>query len=166
MFSCPEQDPDPLGSRNLGMFGDPEPIHEQKQSKIILKFSLKWTLMYNSNVLCRACLHFFFIDHQSVRELRITRILKDAVFQGRNVLGPNEQSVEFFPRRGGISSHTCLFLAPTSSPPLPPPHQAWPLSLRFPPPSFSPPPPPSQAPLFQRRAGLSVSRAPTGACSL
>ncbi len=45
-----------------------------------------------------------------MRELRITRILKDAVFQGRNVLGPNEQSVEFFPRRGGISSHTCLFL--------------------------------------------------------
>ena len=68
---------------------------------------------------CRACLHFFFIDRQSVRELRITRILKDAVFQGRNVLGPNEQSVEFFPRRGGISSHTCLFLAPTSSPPPP-----------------------------------------------
>ncbi len=29
---------------------------------------------------CRACLHFFFIDHQSVRELRITRIPKDAVF--------------------------------------------------------------------------------------
>ena len=67
---------------------------------------------------CRACLHFFFIDHQSVRELRITRILKDAVFQGRNVLGPNEQSVEFFPRRGGISSHTCLF-SPQLPPPLP-----------------------------------------------
>ncbi len=46
--------------------------------------------------MCRACLHFFFIGRQSVRELRITRILKDAVFQGRNVLGPNEvQDVEF-----------------------------------------------------------------------
>ncbi len=30
-------------------------------------------------VLCRACLHSFFIDRQSTRELRITRILRDAV---------------------------------------------------------------------------------------
>ncbi len=29
--------------------------------------------------LCRACLHSFFIDHQSTRELRITRIPRDAV---------------------------------------------------------------------------------------
>jgi hypothetical protein len=31
------------------------------------------------SVLCRACLHSFFIDRQSTRELRITRILRDAV---------------------------------------------------------------------------------------
>ncbi len=31
------------------------------------------------NKLCRACLHSFFIDRQSVRELRITRIPRDAV---------------------------------------------------------------------------------------
>ncbi len=30
-------------------------------------------------LLCRACLHSFFIDRQSARELRITRILRDAV---------------------------------------------------------------------------------------
>jgi hypothetical protein len=29
--------------------------------------------------LCRACLHSFFIDRQSTRELRITRIPRDAV---------------------------------------------------------------------------------------
>ncbi len=32
-----------------------------------------------SKLLCRACLHPFFIDRQSTRELRITRILRDAV---------------------------------------------------------------------------------------
>ncbi len=30
-------------------------------------------------LVCRACLHSFFIDCQSTRELRITRILRDAV---------------------------------------------------------------------------------------
>ncbi len=44
----------------------------------------------------------FFIDRQSARELRITRIPRDAVIQGRSVVGPSEQSVEFFPRRGGV----------------------------------------------------------------
>ena len=62
------------------------------------------------------------------------------------MVGPSEQSVEFFPRRGGVSSHRC-FSRP--NPPFPPPHQAWPLSLK--PPS---PPPSPQAPLFQRRGSL------------
>jgi hypothetical protein len=48
-------------------------------------------------------------------------------------VGPSEQSVEFFPRRGGVSSHRCF-----SRPSPPPPHQAWLLSLR--PPLSSPPP--------------------------
>jgi hypothetical protein len=38
-------------------------------------------------LLCRACLHSFFIDHQSTRELRITSIPRDAAIQGRNVGG-------------------------------------------------------------------------------
>jgi hypothetical protein len=45
-----------------------------------LFFVTIYLLLYpTSNRLCRACLHSFFIDRQSTRELRITRIPRDAV---------------------------------------------------------------------------------------
>ncbi len=37
------------------------------------------TFQVTKGPLCRACLHSFFIDRQSARELRITRIPRDAV---------------------------------------------------------------------------------------
>ncbi len=41
--------------------------------------SVIFCLVYKRNTfLCRACLHSFFIDHQSTRELRITSIPRDA----------------------------------------------------------------------------------------
>ncbi len=40
---------------------------------------VKITVTYSTVIVCRACLHSFFIDRQSTRELRITSIPRDAV---------------------------------------------------------------------------------------
>ncbi len=57
-------------------------------------------------LLCRACMHSFFIDVQSLRELRITSVSKDAAIHKRNMgrikcNGP----VNFFPGRRYFKQH-------------------------------------------------------------
>ena len=80
---------------------------------------------------CCACMHSFFIDCQSLRELRITSVLRNAAIQGRNVgrikcNGP----VNFFPERRYFKQHMRFPAQP------PPHHQASLLSLATPPPSL------------------------------
>ena len=95
----------------------------------------------------------FFIDCQSLRELRITSVLMIAAIQKRNVgrircNGP----VNFFSERRYFKQHMRF-------PALPPP----PIKLRSSP--WQPPPPPQK--LRCSRGGvISGSRAPTGAFSL
>ncbi len=48
-------------------------ISDKKQQK---NFALSFFCL--NSYLCRACLHSFFIDRQSTRELRITSIPRDA----------------------------------------------------------------------------------------
>ncbi len=47
------------------------------------------SLDYEYIRLCRACMHSFFIDCQSLRELRITSVLKNAAFQKEMWVGSN-----------------------------------------------------------------------------
>jgi hypothetical protein len=66
------------------------------QSKF--KFSAIQRSVFGSSVLedgqplggvCRACMHSFFIDCQSLRELRITSVLRNAVIQKEMWVGSN-----------------------------------------------------------------------------
>jgi hypothetical protein len=90
-------------------------------------------------ILCRACMHSFFIDCQFLRELRITSVLIITAIQkemwvGFKCNGP----VNFFPERRYFKHNTCVF--PPCPPP--PPHQASsPLLGNL-------PPPPPKAPLL------------------
>ncbi len=43
----------------------------------------------DKSILCRACMHSFFIDCQSLRELRITSVLKNAAIQKEMWVGSN-----------------------------------------------------------------------------
>ena len=67
---------------------------------------------------CRACMHSFFIDCQSLRELRITSVLRNVAIQkkemwvGSNVTGP----CEFFLREEVFqATHAFSRLAPPPS---------------------------------------------------
>ncbi len=72
---------------------------------------------------CRACMHSFFIDCQSLRELRITSVSKDAAIHKRNMGRIKCNSpVNFF------KQHMRFPTFP------PPPHKASLLSLATPPP--------------------------------
>jgi hypothetical protein len=99
-------------------------------------------------------MHSFFIDCQSLRELRITSVLRKVAIQERNVgrikcNGP----VNFFLREE-VFQATHAFSRP--APPLP--HQASLLSLATPPPQSSVVPEAGSSPALGLRQGRSLSR--------
>ncbi len=65
----------------------------------------------------------FIIDCQSLRELRITSVQKDAALKQRNVGRIKCNGPVNFSQRGGVSSNTCVF------PPCPPPPPSSPAPL-------------------------------------
>ncbi len=86
-------------------------------------------------VLCRASMHSFFIDCQSLRELRITGVLiieatQKEMWVGSKCNGP----VNFFSERRYFKHNTCVF---PHCPPPPPPNKLHLLSLVTPPPPSS-----------------------------
>ncbi len=134
--------------------------------KVKFKFSTIQGSVFRSSVLedgqpmggvCRACMHSFFIDCQSLRELRITSVLTIAAIQQRNVgrikcNGP----VNFFSERRYFKQHMRF---PAQPPP--PPHQASSPLLGNP-----PAPPPPRAPLFWRRGHLRLWGSDRGVLSI
>jgi hypothetical protein len=89
------------------------------------------------SLLCRASMHSFFIDCQSLRELRITSVLIIAITQKEMRVGFKCNGLIIFSQRGGASKYnTCVSRLPRPPPPRLPPSSSW-----FPPPFFLPPPP-------------------------
>jgi hypothetical protein len=86
---------------------------------------------------CRASMHSFFIDCQSLRELRIMSVLIIAAIQKETWVGFKcNGPVNFFSERRYFKYNTCVFPpCPPHSPP-PPPAKLHLLSLVTPPPSF------------------------------
>ncbi len=116
------------------------------------------TFLYKQ--LCRASMHSFFVDCQSLRELRITSVLIIAAIKKKTWVGFKcNGPVNFFSERRYFKYNTCVF-PPCPPPPLPPPRQASSPLLGNPPPFLS-----SQAPLLSRCRDISGSGAPTGVFS-
>ncbi len=107
------------------------------------------------SILCRACMHSFFINCQSLRELRITSVLMITAIQKEMWVGSSVTALWIFSQREGISNPTHAFSRPA---PPPPPHQASsPLLGNHPPP---------KAPLLWRRGHLRLWGSERGVLSI